>query len=250
MPLMEKQRRVPETKRPNYAVFRRRRRIGFVVLVLLAMLAVAGLRVYLSMGTSEETNEAPSEQVDTPVAEQEEVSQETADEEEKAAEEEEAERAVAAPEDPTLYLTVPRLGVYGHRVLNDSSGWALDLGAVKLPETGFPWEKGDTNTYMACHRIGWPGTESYNQCLNLPLMQKGDEVFLQDTNGTVYKYQVSEVFTIRPFDVWVADPLPGRDVVSLQTCTENPNDWWTLGPGLFGGGPESGRLVVRADRVT
>jgi sortase A len=250
MPLMEKQRRVPETKRPNYAVFRRRRRIGFIVFVLLAMLAVAGLRVYLSMGTSEETNEAPSEQVDTPVVEQEEASQETADEEEKAAEEEEAERAVAAPEDPTLYLTVPRLGVYSHRVLNDNSEWALDLGAIKIPESGFPWEKEDTNTYMACHRIGWPGTESYNQCLNLPLMQKGDEVFLQDTNGTVYKYQVSEVFAIRPFDVWVANPLPGRDVVSLQTCTENPNDWWTLGPGLFGGGPESGRLVVRADRVT
>ena len=247
-----------DTRQPNYAVFRRRRRIGFVVCVILAMLAVGGLRVYLSSDTSEETSEASREQVDTPAVEQEEEAQrETAAEEEeaaakekRAAEEKEAEEAAAGPEDPTLYLTVPKLNVYGHTVRNDRSEWALDMGAIKLPSTGFPWEKADTNTYIACHRIGWPGTESYNQCFNLPLMQKGDEVFLQDTNGKVYKYRVSEIFGINPFDVWVADPIPGKDIISLQTCTETPYDWWTLGPGLFGGGPESGRLVLRAERVT
>ncbi len=47
----------------------------------------------------------------------------------------------------------------------------------------------------------------------------------------------------------VTRPIPGRDVVSLQTCTESVDDWWTLGPDLYSGGPASGRLVVRADRV-
>ncbi|MDQ4105898.1 MAG: hypothetical protein M3157_01815, partial [Actinomycetota bacterium] len=32
------------------------------------------------------------------------------------------------PDDPTLYLTVPRLELYGHTVRNDDSQWALDEG--------------------------------------------------------------------------------------------------------------------------
>ena len=48
----------------------------------------------------------------------------------------------------------------------------MDLGAVKLPSTGFPWQ-GGANTYIAAHRIGWPGTESDYQFYNLPAMQNG-----------------------------------------------------------------------------
>ena len=243
MPLMEKQRLVRDPRRPGYAVFKKSPRMGLFVLVLLVVLALGGFGAYLLYaGSSEKTGEEPSEQVAAPSVE------EQAPEEE-AAKEEETQRAAPVPNDPTLYLTVPRLGIYGHTVRNDDSEAALSLGAIKLPGTGFPWQKADTNTYIACHRIGWPGTQSYNQCLNLPSMQKGDEVILSDANGTVYRYRVSEVFAVRPYDTWVMEPLAGRDVVTLQTCTETPNDWWTIGPSLFGGGPESGRLVVRANRV-
>ena len=113
----------------------------------------------------------------------------------------------------------------------------------------FPLEKEDTNTYIACHRIGWPGTESYNQCLNLPAMQMGDEIFLADTMGRVYEYRISELRAVKPSDSWITNPVAGKDVVSLQTCTETLEDWWTLGPGLYGGGPESGRFVAQAERV-
>ncbi len=174
------------------------------------------------------------------------IAKETAavEEEEKAEEEEEAGRsAAAAPEDPTLYLTVPRLGMYGHTVRNENSEFALGLGAIKLPDTPFPWEKGDKNTYIACHRLGFPGTESFNQCLNLPSVQKGDEIFLTDTGGRVYEYRVSELLNITPDDNWVMDPAEGRDMVSLQTCLEAPGDSVTLGPNW------EGRLIVRADRV-
>jgi sortase (surface protein transpeptidase) len=80
-------------------------------------------------------------------------------------------------------------------------------------------------------------------------MQKGDEVILGDTYGRIYHYQVSNVFTVRPGDNWVMGPMTDRDMVSLQTCTETPSDWWTIGPRLFDGGPESGRLIVQADWV-
>lgn len=152
------------------------------------------------------------------------------------------------PEDPTLYLTVPRLGLYGHTVRNDDSQWALDTGAIKIPSTGFPWQ-GGANTYIAGHRIGWPGTETYYQFYNLPTMQSGDEVYLTDANGSVYTYQVSDIFAVSPSDTWVTEPIAGRNMISLQTCTETPNDWWTIGPRLFESGPDSGRLVVQADKV-
>ena len=254
MPLMDKQRQSIDTRRPNYAVFRRRRRIGLLVLLILAALVLGILGAYLFSGTSEETAEAPpEEQVETPPAEPEEEPEESAVEEtppEEEATEEPEEPAPVVPDDPTLFLTVPKLNLYGHTVRNDSSEQALDLGAIKLPTTGFPWEKQDTNTYIACHRIGWPGTESYNQCLNLPAMQAGDEIFLQDTLGRVYQYQVSDITGVSPNASSITRPVEGKDVISLQTCTETPDDWWTLGPSLYGGGPESGRLVVQAERVT
>ncbi|MDQ3942679.1 MAG: class E sortase [Actinomycetota bacterium] len=242
MPLTEKNRRARDRKRSGYAVFetgsgrvrkkRRRSRARFYV-VLSATLVALGALGYLSWVLLDETDEEPSGQQQAAV--------EREAPEETDAEEEEA--GGVAPEDPTLYLTVPRLGLYGHTVRNEHSEEALSLGAIKVPSTGFPWQKGDTNTYIACHRLGFPGTESFNQCLNLHSMQKGDEVILTDTNGTLYRYRVSEFLTIRPSDTWVMHPLSGRDVVSLQTCIEAPGDFATLGPNW------EARFVVRADRV-
>ncbi len=260
--------RAPREKR----IFRRRRRGGLFASLALALLLLTGLGAAAVSGAPPSgANDGPVQRVDAPAvagapepvvdleareeaerARAEKAAEERAAKEQEAAEKEAAEKEAAAPpapEDPTMYLTVPRLGVYGHTVRNDDSQWALDLGAIKVPETGFPWEKASTNTYIAGHRVGWPGTESHYQFYNLPAMQKGDEVFLEDTNGTVYTYRVSEIFAVHPWETRVTRPIPGRDVVSLQTCTESVDDWWTLGPDLYSGGPRSGRLVVRADRV-
>jgi sortase A len=244
-------------KRP---IFRRRRRRGFFVFSGLVVLLLAGLGVSSFFGDSPwGASGAAVQRVDAPaVAEapepvadlQAQAEREAAEKkvaEEKAAEKEQA--APPAPEDPTLYLTVPRLGIYGHTVRNDDSQWALDQGAIKEPETDSPWQEGDTNTYIVGHRVSWPGTESYYQFYNLPAMQAGDEVILEDTKGTVYAYLVTEVFAVSPWETWVTKPIPGRDVVTLQTCTESLTDWWTPGPNLFSAGPNCGRLIVRADRV-
>ena len=146
------------------------------------------------------------------------------------------------PDDPTLYLSVPRLGLERNTVRNDDSELALGRGAIKLPRTGFPWEKG-ANTYIACHRVGYPLTESHNQCRNLPSMRTGDEVILEDSEGAAYRYRVTEALTVLPHETAVANPVPGRRVVSLQTCIETPGDLTTLGPDW------AARYVVRADLV-
>ena len=257
--------------------FGKRRRTGLYVFAGLLVLALGTLVLYGVGSAARSGGEgvarvegpnvpggAPRAVSDAPAKEK--AAEESAEKDEKAAEEaekeaekgkaakeraegEEASAAPPPPSDPTTYLTVPRLGVYGHTVRNDTSQEALDLGAIKIPETGFPWQEGDTNTYIAGHRIGWPGTESDYQFYNLPAMQQGDEVTLEDSEGTVYTYRVTEIFAVKPSDYWVTKPVPGRDVISLQTCTESVDDWWTIGPSLIESGPESGRLVVRADRV-
>jgi sortase A len=244
MRLMDKQRKVIDTRRPNYAVFRRRRRIALLIFILLAALILSSVSLYLLSGTSEEAVNETAERVETPPAEEE--PQEMATEEEPTEEEpaEEAPRAPAVPEDPTLYLTVPKLGLYDHTVRNDDSEVALDLGAAKLPDTGFPWEQKDTNTYIACHRLGWPGNESYNQCLNLPLVQQGDQIFLEDSLGRSYEYRVTEALQITAQDTWIKRPIEGKDVVSLQTCIETLGNVWTMGPNW------TARYVVQAEKVT
>ena len=241
---MDKQRKVTDARRPNYAVFRRRRRTALLIFILLAALILSSVSLYLLSGTSEETVNETAEQVEAPPAEEE--PQEMATEEEPTEEEstEEEPRAPAVPEDPTLYLTVPKLGLYDHTVRNDDSEVALDLGAVKLPDTDFPWEQKDTNTYIACHRLGWPGNESYNQCLNLPLMQQGDQIFLEDSLGRAYEYRVTEALQLTAQDTWIKRPTEGKDVVSLQTCIETLGDIWTMGPNW------AARYVVQAEKVT
>jgi sortase A len=231
----------------RHSVFKRRRRVACLVLGLLLLVAAGGVLLFSNpewVGSepvqrilSPAVGEAPK-MVEEEAAESEASEGETASEE--AAEEEEG---TPVPDDPTLHVTVPRLGLYGHTVRNDDSEEALDQGAIKLPYTGFPWQEEDTNTYIACHRLGWSGTESYNQCLNLPSMQEGDKIFLEDANDTVYAYRVVETLTVEPEDTWVAGAVAGEDMVSLQTCVETLDDLSTLGPDW------AARFVVRAERV-
>ena len=153
--------------------------------------------------------------------------------------------AAEAPEDPTMYLSIPKLGIVGAVVLDGEAG--LEAGAMHLPGTGYPWLP-NSNTYIAGHRVGFPGTGSDHIFYSLPAMAPGDEVVLEDSNGQVYAYSVSEVFAVTPSDTWVTAPT-GSDTVTLQVCTETPDDWWTIGPRLMESGPDSGRLIVRANRV-
>ena len=182
--------------------------------------------------------------------EEEAVAEDEAIEEEAVAEDEligddEEEGIPVPPADATMRLFVPKLGISGAVVADGDLG--LEIGASHLPGTGYPWLPG-SNTYIAGHRVGFPGTGSDHIFYNLPSLTEGDEITLQDSNGTVYTYQVSEVFAVTPFDTWVTAPT-GTDMVTLQVCTETPDDWWTIGPRLMESGPESGRLIVRAVRV-
>jgi sortase A len=144
--------------------------------------------------------------------------------------------ATAIPSDTTMYLTIPKLGLYDVPVLEGSS-----QGVGHLPGTGYPWAEG-SNTYIAGHRLGYPGTVSDHVFWDLPSLAAGDEVILEDSLGQTYTYRVSEILEVDPNDLSVTGAT-GSDIVSLQTCIENYGDYWTAGPNWFA------RYIVRAERV-
>ena len=150
--------------------------------------------------------------------------------------------AIPTPPTDDLWMSIPALGLYDNYVTNTGDFSAMDYGAIKLPETGFPWQD-NANTYIAAHRLGWPGTASNHQFYDLPLLAEGDVIYLGDVNGTTYTYRVTGFKEITANETWVTAPQAGRDMVSLQTCIENFGDYWTMGPNWYV------RYIVQADRV-
>ena len=140
-----------------------------------------------------------------------------------------------------MLLTIPKLGLFGVPVLEGTSEAVLSQGVGHLPGTGYPWIPG-SNTYIAGHRLGYPGTVSDHVFWGLPSLAPGDEIDIRDANGQTYVYQVSGIMEVMPTDFSGTAPV-GSDVVTLQTCIENYGDYWTPGPNWFV------RYLVRADRV-
>ena len=138
-----------------------------------------------------------------------------------AANESEEKLADSADKDTTMKLTIPKmarvqdLNVY-------STPWddetALEAGAQHVEGTGFPWEE-EANVYIAGHRMGFPGTDSFLVFYDLDQLKEGDEVFLTDSDGTQYTYEVFNSFVAEPTDWSVTEPIPGKNIVTLQTCT-------------------------------
>jgi sortase A len=162
----------------------------------------------------------------------------------KAAERASAEKPAAPaaiPPDTTMYLTIPKIGLFDIPVFEGTSEAVLSQGVGHVPGTGYPWAPG-SNTYIAGHRLGYPGTVSDHVFWKLPSLAAGDQIIIEDSLGQVYTYQVSEIFEVYPTDLSVTGAT-GGDVVSLQTCIENFGDYWTPGPNWFV------RYIVRGELV-
>ena len=126
-----------------------------------------------------------------------------------------------APEDETLRLTVPAMArvkdlPVGTGPADDEA--TLAESALHVEGTGFPWEEG-ANVYIAGHRIGYEGGASHLVFYDLDVLQNGDEAILTDADGTRYTYRVFRSFVVDPDDYHVTEPVTGKSVVSLQTCT-------------------------------
>ena len=126
------------------------------------------------------------------------------------------------PESKRLELTIPALDrVDGVPVYDASeSGYekALHDGVVHVRGTGFPWHN-VANVYIAGHRVGYPGTKSNLVFWDLNKLEKGDEFYITDSKGRKYTYVVIRKFIATPDNLSVLNPVPGKNIVTLQTCT-------------------------------
>ena len=90
--------------------------------------------------------------------------------------------------------------------------------AIHLEGTGHPWDQ-EANVYIAGHRLGYPNTNSFLAFWDIDVLKNGDEVILTDANGKEYRYEVFKQFEVAPTDVHVTEPIEGKNIVTLQTCT-------------------------------
>jgi sortase A len=148
----------------------------------------------------------------------------------------------ATPPNTTMYLTIPKIGLHDIPVLEGTSEAVLSQGVGHVPATGYPWLAG-SNTYIAGHRLGYPGTISDHVFWSLPSLVVGDKIILEDSLGQSYTYRVSDILEVSPADLSVMYYSGGSDMVSLQTCIENYGDYWSAGPNWYV------RYIVRAQRV-
>ena len=230
-----------------------RGRLGLYALGVVALLAVGVLAMAAGTGMLSGAGADPSERAIQPVGAEkstpEPVAEKTADEaeseakavqrEKKPEQEEDSDQAsesasasssapAAVPADSTMTLTVPAMGISDIPVVEGTTEASLSAGAGHYVGSGFPWIPG-SNTYIAGHRLGYPGTPSDHVFWNLPNLGMGDEIYLTDSNGHTYTYAVSDILEVPINDLSVTTPT-GADVVSLQTCIEDYGDYWTPGP--------------------
>ena len=132
------------------------------------------------------------------------------------------EQTAGGPEDKTLTITVPKMARIEDDAIPDAEGddeeSLKNYAGVHLRGTGFPWEE-EANVYIAGHRLGYPDTESFLSFWDQDNVLVGDEVYVTDANGKEYTYRVFENLVVDPTDLWVIDPLPGKNILTLQTCT-------------------------------
>jgi sortase A len=135
--------------------------------------------------------------------------------------ESENEGSTTGPEDKTLSITIPAMD----RIEDDEIPYSAaseeqlkNYAAVHLQGTGHPWDE-EANVYVAGHRLGYPNTQSFLTFWDLDEVKNGDEIYVTDADGTRYTYKVFKEFTVSPTDLSVTEPIPGKNVLTLQSCT-------------------------------
>ena len=140
------------------------------------------------------------------------------------------------PRDTRLLLPIPRLGIEDITVGDSPDQSYLDReGIMHLSGTGFPYERG-SNTYIVGHAADYDASRVPSVFRNLKSLQQGGKITLRDTLGRTYEYRAYRYFIVNPTDMWITEPVPGKEIISLQTCSPAPSF--------------SKRLIIRAERVT
>ena len=126
------------------------------------------------------------------------------------------------PRDTRLLLSIPQLGIEDVAIGDSPEQSYLDReGIMHLSGTGFPYERG-SNTYIVGHAADYDASRVPNVFRNLKGLKQGDTITLRYTPGRTYEYRAYQYFIVNPTDVWITEPVPGNEIISLQTCYRAP----------------------------
>lgn len=127
------------------------------------------------------------------------------------------------------YLDIPKISVY-LPVYYGTSDEVLKKGCGYILNTSLPVGGKNTNSALSGH-TGLPGAELLS---SLDKMEEKD-VFYIHVLGEILAYQVEMIRVVEPEDSSDLEIVPGKDYVTLVTCTPY--------------GINSHRLVVRGERI-
>lgn len=116
-------------------------------------------------------------------------------------------------------------------IYHGTSDHVLNLGVGHLKGTSFPVGGSDTHSVLSAHR----GLASATMFNDLDKLVVGDR-FVIEIAGDVLTYQVTETRVVDKDDTETVKVQPGRDIVTLVTCTPL--------------GINTHRIVVTGERIT
>ena len=126
-------------------------------------------------------------------------------------------------------LRIPKIQVH-LPVYHGTSAKVLEEGVGHLYGSSFPTGGEGTHSVFSSHR-GLPSKPLFT---DLDQLKEGDLFFL-DILGEEMAYRVEEILTVEPEETEALEIIPGKDYVTLVTCTPY--------------GINSHRLLVRGERI-
>jgi len=174
------------------------------------LLVVAALAMVMALAACSGSNEeSPPDEAVAPDAPSSQQKQSAADK-------------ARAPDDPTLTLTVSSMERVKNSPIPDTFGddedSLRDFAGIHLEGTGFPWQE-EANVYVAGHRLGYPNTPSFLAFWDIDNVVEGDQIFVKDANGGEYTYEVFQTLEVEPTELFVTEPIEGKNILTLQSCT-------------------------------
>jgi sortase A len=134
----------------------------------------------------------------------------------------EQQEQAGAPADKTLTVTVPNMQRVKDSPMPDTYGddeeSLKNYAGIHLEGTGFPWDQ-EANVYLAGHRLGYPGYPSFLAFYDIDNLKEGDQIFVEDADGREYTYEVFSTLVVNPTDLYILEPIEGKNILTLQTCT-------------------------------
>ena len=127
------------------------------------------------------------------------------------------------------YLEIPEIGV-NLPIYHGTSDLVLEMGVGHLESSSLPIGGESTHAVLMGHR-GLPSSTLFNK---LPKLKEGAQFYIHMLDETL-AYEVDQIKVIEPDNLADLQIVPGKDYVTLMTCT----------PYMI----NSHRLLVRGHRI-